>query len=67
MTMLHVHVVSDSTGETASTYARAVVAQFEGVELREHLWAMVRTESELEEALVGIRANPGFVMFTIVD
>jgi regulator of PEP synthase PpsR (kinase-PPPase family) len=67
MTMLHVHVVSDSTGETASTYARAAVAQFEGVELREHLWAMVRTESELEEALVGIRANPGFVMFTIVD
>ncbi|MBM3581490.1 MAG: kinase/pyrophosphorylase [Alphaproteobacteria bacterium] len=67
MTQLHVHVVSDSTGETAGTYARAAVTQFEGVELREHLWAMVRTESELDEALAGIRANPGFVMFTIVD
>jgi hypothetical protein len=67
MTLLHVHVISDSTGETASTYARAAITQFEGVELREHLWAMVRTESELEEALAGIRANPGFVMFTIVD
>ena len=67
MTVLHVHVVSDSTGETAGTYARAAVTQFECVELREHLWAMVRTESELEEALAGIQANPGFVMFTIVD
>ncbi|MEK7245114.1 MAG: pyruvate, water dikinase regulatory protein [Pseudomonadota bacterium] len=67
MTLLHVHVISDSTGETASTFARAAVAQFEGMEMREHLWTMIRTESELDEALVGIRANPGFVMFTIVD
>ena len=67
MTLLHVHVVSDSTGETAGTYARAVVAQFEGVEMREHLWTMVRAESELEKALAGIRAHPGFVMFTLVD
>lgn len=67
MTLLHVHVISDSTGETAGTYARAVVAQFEDVEMREHLWTMVRTESELDEALASVRTHPGFVMFTIVD
>ncbi len=67
MTLLHVHVISDSTGETAGTYARAAVAQFEGVEMREHLWTMIRTESELDEALAGIRSHPGFVMFTLVD
>ena len=67
MTLLHVHVISDSTGETAGTYARAAVTQFEGVEMREHLWTMVRTESVLDEVLAGVRAHPGFVMFTIVD
>lgn len=67
MTQLHMHIVSDSTGETAEIVARASVAQFEHIEMREHLWTMIRTEAALDEALTAIRAHPGFVMFTMVD
>ena len=34
----HLHLVSDSTGETIQSVARACVAQFEGVEPIEHFW-----------------------------
>lgn len=67
MTQVHIHIVSDSTGETASMVARASLVQFEKVDAREHVWRMVRSLEELEEALHGIRANPGFVLFTLVD
>ncbi|MBM3567054.1 MAG: kinase/pyrophosphorylase [Alphaproteobacteria bacterium] len=67
MSLLHMHIISDSTGETAETVARAAVAQFEHIEMREHLWTMVRTAEALDEALGNIRAHPGFVMYTMVD
>lgn len=67
MTQLHMHIISDSTGETAEIVARAAVAQFEHIETREHLWTMIRNDKALDEALVAVRAHPGFVMYTMVD
>ena len=67
MTQLHMHIISDSTGETAEIVARAAVAQFEHIEMREHLWTMIRNDDALDEALVAVRAHPGFVMYTMVD
>ncbi|MBI1206178.1 MAG: pyruvate, phosphate dikinase/phosphoenolpyruvate synthase regulator [Azospirillum sp.] len=63
----HLHLVSDATGETVNSIARACVIQFDQVHAIEHLWNLVRTERQLEIAIEGIRTNPGVVMFTLVD
>ncbi len=63
----HLHLISDATGETCVTVARAVVSQFQDVQPNEHLWSLVRTESQLNRILQNIEANPGVVMFTLVD
>ncbi|PIW27508.1 MAG: phosphoenolpyruvate synthase regulatory protein [Rhodobacterales bacterium CG15_BIG_FIL_POST_REV_8_21_14_020_59_13] len=63
----HVHLVSDSTGETLGEVMRASVAQFENVELIEHLYALVRSPRQLERALEEIERDPGVVMYTIVS
>jgi len=66
-TKYHLHLVSDSTGETTQGVVRACMAQFEGVEVSQHLWPMVRSEPELEVVLKAIRDNPGSVLFTLVN
>lgn len=64
----HLHLISDSTGETLHALARAALAPFrEEVETVIHLTVFVRTPHDLEEALAGARANPGLVWFTVVD
>lgn len=67
MKTFHLHLVSDSTGETVGNVARAALVQFEGVRPIEHLWSMVRTERQLDKVLGAIMAEPGIVMFTFVD
>ncbi len=63
----HLHLVSDSTGETVGLVARACLVQFDPIETNEHLWAMVRSKDQVEEVIKGIRENPGFVLYTIVN
>lgn len=63
----HLHLVSDSTGETVSSVARAALVQFEGVEPIEHHWALVRGTSQMDKVLDGISKEPGVVMFTLVN
>ena len=64
---LHLHLISDSTGETLHALARAALAPFSSeVEVAIHLSVFVRTAQDLETALAGIRANPGLVWFTVV-
>ena len=67
MQSFHIHLVSDSTGETASTVARAALVQFDDIRPVEHVWPMVRTRGEVEEVVAAIEANPGFVLYTLVD
>lgn len=64
---INVHLISDSTGETAAAVARACLVQFEGVETVEHVWPMVRTTKQAKTALEGIEASPGVVIYTVVD
>ncbi len=63
----HVHLVSDATGETLNAIARAALAQFEGVVVNEHFYALVRSERQLQRALEHIKAEPGLVFFTLVN
>lgn len=67
MKHIYLHLISDSTGETVSSVARAALAQFEGVTYEEHIWSLVRTKGQMEKVIAGIDAHPGVVMFTIVD
>lgn len=63
----HVHLVSDSTGETLTEVMRASVAQFDDVEPVEHLYALVRSPRQMDRALEEIERAPGVVMYTIVS
>ena len=66
-TYFHVHLVSDSTGETLNAMARAVCARFDNVLPIEHIYALVRSPRQLERALTDIESAPGVVIHTIVD
>jgi len=67
MKEFHLHLVSDSTGETVSSVSRAAIAQFDAVQATEHVWPLVRTKNQLDKVLASIKLNPGVVMYTIVD
>ncbi|HTT84452.1 MAG TPA: pyruvate, water dikinase regulatory protein [Rhizomicrobium sp.] len=64
---LHLHLVSDATGETLNAVAKAASAQFEGVEVQEHFYALVRSEKQLDRVIAHIREQPGLVFFTLVN
>ena len=66
-TYFHVHLVSDSTGETLNAMARAVCARFDDVMPIEHIYALVRSQRQLDRALGDIAEAPGVVIHTIVD
>ena len=63
----HLHLVSDSTGETLIAASRAVTAQYQDVSSIEHIYPLVRTRTQLERAITDIEASPGIVLFTLVD
>lgn len=64
---LHLHLISDSTGETVTTVARAAVSQFEDVVPVEHVWFFVRTRGQLDKVLNIVEALPGLVVFTLIS
>jgi len=66
-TYFHVHLVSDSTGETLNALARAACARFTNVLPIEHIYALVRSPRQLERALEEIANAPGVVLHTIID
>ena len=66
-TCFHIHMVSDSTGETLMEVMRASVAQFENTNPLEHLYALVRSARQLDRVLEEIEGYPGVVMYTIVN
>ena len=63
----HVHLVSDSTGETLNAMANAALAQFENVDVMVHPYALVRAEAQLTRALDHIAIMPGIVFFTLAN
>ena len=67
MSRLHLHLLSDSTGETLEMIAKAALAQFEGSEIIRHFWPMVRSQQHLDRILTELAANPGLVLFTLVN
>ena len=67
MPRFHLHLLSDSTGETLEMIAKAALAQFDDSNVTRHFWPMVRSQQHLERILADIAANPGLVLFTVVN
>ena len=63
----HLHLVSDSTGETLITVARAVAAQYANVTAVEHVYPLVRSQKQLDRVLTEIEEAPGIVLFTLLE
>jgi [pyruvate, water dikinase]-phosphate phosphotransferase / [pyruvate, water dikinase] kinase len=63
----HLHLVSDSTGETLIAASRAAAAQYQGVASIEHVYPLVRTPAQLDRVIAEIEDAPGIVLFTLVD
>ncbi len=66
-TYFHVHLVSDSTGETLNTMLKATTAQFHTATPMEHIYALIRSRGQLEKTLRAIEEAPGLVLYTIVN
>jgi regulator of PEP synthase PpsR (kinase-PPPase family) len=67
MSRLHLHLLSDSTGETLEVVATACLAQFDEVDVLRHFWPMVRSEGHLDRVLDDIERRPGLVLYTLVN
>lgn len=62
----HLHLVSDSTGETLTTIAKAASVQYGCVRPIEHIHPLVRTERQVNRVLKEIEQAPGIVLYTVV-
>jgi regulator of PEP synthase PpsR (kinase-PPPase family) len=62
----HLHLISDATGETLLTMAKAAAVQYPQVRAVEHVHPLVRTEKQLERVLYEVTQAPGIVLYTLV-
>ena len=62
----HLHLISDATGETLTTMAKAAAVQYAQVRPIEHVHPLVRTEKQLARVLKEVEQAPGIVLYTVV-
>ena len=67
LSFFHLHLVSDSTGETLITVARAAAAQYAQVAPVEHVYPAIRSNKQLDRVLADIEEEPGIVLYTLLD
>ena len=67
MSDFHLYLVSDATGETVESVARACLVQFEHTQPVEHVWNLVRSQRQIEHVITEIESRPGFVLYTLVN
>ena len=63
----HLHLISDSTGETLITVARAAAAQYAKISPVEHVHPLVRSQKQLDRVLVEVETTPGIVLYTLLQ
>jgi [pyruvate, water dikinase]-phosphate phosphotransferase / [pyruvate, water dikinase] kinase len=64
---VELHIVSDSTGETAARLVQALEAQFPEQEFEEVRHARAETVEDLERAVRSARGHAAVVIYTLVD
>jgi regulator of PEP synthase PpsR (kinase-PPPase family) len=67
MTEFHLHMVSDATGETLVTVAKAAIVQFEEARAVGHMWSLVHSKREMDRVVERIGEDPGLVLYTLVS
>ncbi len=67
MVEYHLHLVSDSTGETLEAIVSAALVQFEGVVVHKHYWPLVRSAMQMSRLMDDIKEHPGLIMYTLVN
>lgn len=60
-------MVSDATGETLNTVARAATAYYAEYQPIEHIYTLVRTSKQLDRMIGEVEKQPGIVLYTIAD
>jgi regulator of PEP synthase PpsR (kinase-PPPase family) len=65
--VFHLHLVSDSTGETTYSLARACLVQFENIEVNTQTHSQVLNANKMQKVIESIESNPGAVMYTMID
>lgn len=63
----HVHLISDSTGDTLHTIARSALAPFPDVIPAIHTTVFVRSREDIDAAIVKVQEDPGLIIYTLAD
>ncbi len=63
----HLHLVSDASGETLTTMAKAAVVQLAGAKPNRHMHPLVRNPKQLTTVLQSIELSPGIVLYTLMN
>jgi len=63
----HLHLISDSTGETLGTIAKAAAVQYPDLRAIEHFYPLVRNGRQMDRAISEIERSPGIVLYTLVN
>jgi regulator of PEP synthase PpsR (kinase-PPPase family) len=63
----HLHLVSDASGETLTTMAKAAVVQLAGAKPNRHMHPLVRNPRQLAMVVQHIEAAPGIVLYTLMN
>ncbi|MBK20512.1 MAG: phosphoenolpyruvate synthase regulatory protein [Rhodospirillaceae bacterium] len=63
----HLHLVSDSTGETTHNLARACLVQFENLEINTLEHSQIQNQTRMDRVISSIEELPGAVIYTMVD
>jgi regulator of PEP synthase PpsR (kinase-PPPase family) len=64
---LNLYMVSDSSGETVVAVSKAVISQFENVQVKEYMWPLVRAKAQIDNLIQDVEKNPGIVLYTIIN
>jgi [pyruvate, water dikinase]-phosphate phosphotransferase / [pyruvate, water dikinase] kinase len=63
----HLHLVSDASGETLTTMAKAAVVQLSGAKPNRHMHPLVRNPKQLATVMQHIESAPGIVLYTLMN
>lgn len=66
-TFFHLHMISDATGETLITVARAAAAQYASIKAVEHIYSLVRSTKQVDRIVADIERLPGIVLYTLLE
>jgi regulator of PEP synthase PpsR (kinase-PPPase family) len=66
MKKINIHLISDSTGETLEAMSRAVISQFDDIDINEFIWTFIRSSTQISKIKESISDNPGIVLYTIL-